>query len=266
MAEKHSTLTQERLKELLHYDPDTGVFTWLVRRGAANAGSVAGAYRDGGRITIYVDNIPYSAPNLAWLYVHGSFPPKNLKTINGITGDNRIANFYDPRIPMPKVIHAPLTADRVRELLDYDPESGVFTRKLVVGKTGDVGDVIGFVNKHNRVEISVDGKIYRAHRVAWLHFYGEWPKHSIDHIDCNPENNAISNLRDIPQALNAQNIRQARPNSLTGILGVRKRHNRWRVELGVNGKNLFIGTFGSPEEAQQAYIAAKRIHHAACTL
>lgn len=259
-------LTAERLREILHYNPETGVFTWRVRRGMALAESVAGNARPDGRITIYVDSSPYEASHLAWLYIHGSFPPKKLRRKNDDNSDNRIDNFYDPREPMPKVIHAPLTVERLRELVHYDPGSGVFTRLKITGKVGKVGDIAGSQNPQGRIEFSVDAKKYLAHRLAWLYMTGEWPDHEIDHIDGDPTNNRFTNLRDVPHWVNTQNLRAAKSHNKVGILGVRKRYNRWRAAIVVDGKEIFIGSFATPEEAQAAYIEAKRIHHLGNTL
>lgn len=261
-----ANLTAERLRELLHYDPETGVFTWRVRRGMALAASVAGNSREDGQITIYVDGKPHAASRLAWLYVHGSFPPKRLRRKNDDPSDNRIANFYDPRTPTPKVVHEPLTAERLRELVHYDPETGVFTRKKIIGKIGKVGDVAGALNPQGRMEFSVCGKIHLSHRLAWLYMTGDWPKHTIDHIDGDPTNNRFANLRDVPVCVNNQNIRKAKAGSITGVLGVRKRYNKWRPSIWVDGKAIFLGSFPTQEEASAAYIEAKRKYHVGNTL
>lgn len=266
MATKDSNLTQARLKELLHYNPETGVFTWLTRRGGSLAGDIAGCKGVTGRISIYVDNTPYAASRLAWLYVHGEFPHKDLRRKSKDLSDNRINNFFDPRLPMPKVVHSPLTSERLRELVNYDESTGVFTRRIVFGKTGKIGDVIGHTRPDGRIEVSIEGSVHLAHRVAWLYMTGEWPNEEIDHMDGNPSNNRFQNLRDISKVGNSQNQRKARGNSISGILGVHKRFNRWRAVIVVDGKSIFIGSFHTKEIAQQAYIDAKRRLHPACTI
>lgn len=86
-------LTQQRLQELLHYDPDTGIFTRLVRTAqVAPVGSVAGGKNGRGYIQIKIDGSMYLAHRLAWLYVHGGFPSKQIDHINCVKTDNRIAN------------------------------------------------------------------------------------------------------------------------------------------------------------------------------
>jgi stalled ribosome alternative rescue factor ArfA len=87
-------LTQERLKEVLTYSPDTGKFVWRVRKGPCKAGTEAGSPHNRGYILIHLDGHSYLAHRLAWLYVHGEFPPEGLfmDHINRVRDDNRIEN------------------------------------------------------------------------------------------------------------------------------------------------------------------------------
>lgn len=90
-----TNLTAARLRELLHYDPETGVFTNRVVRPRTVLGAVAGGHDSYGYITISVDVRRYLAHRLAWLYVYGEWPSKNLDHINGVRDDNRIANLRE---------------------------------------------------------------------------------------------------------------------------------------------------------------------------
>lgn len=84
-------LTQSRLKELIHYDPDSGVCRWIVNKARAKAGSLAGGLARG-YLRVHVDGRDYFVHRLAWLYVHGHMPPEFIDHVNHDKGDNRINN------------------------------------------------------------------------------------------------------------------------------------------------------------------------------
>ena len=90
------SVSHERLTELLHYDPETGVFTWRKYRGGhAKKGAVAGTHDTNGHRQILIDKHPHRAHRLAWLYVYGKWPEQVIDHINGVRDDNRIANLRD---------------------------------------------------------------------------------------------------------------------------------------------------------------------------
>jgi len=88
----NNTITVERVRELLDYDPETGVLTWKLSRGSVRAGKIAGSIDYKGYRTIQVDGINYRSHRLAWVYVYGYWPPEQLDHINGVRIDNRIKN------------------------------------------------------------------------------------------------------------------------------------------------------------------------------
>jgi hypothetical protein len=144
----------------------------------------------------------------------------------------------------------------------YDPESGFFTRRNCFFKSRD-GAVVGTKpTTTGYVYVSVDGRSYPAHRLAWLHMTGQWPKGQIDHIDMNGGNNRWSNLRLATRSQNRANTRK-RTDSSSPFKGVswRPRQKKWMATCGVGGKRHYLGYHATAEEAQAAYMAAAiRLH------
>lgn len=163
----------------------------------------------------------------------------------------------------------PLTQERLRELFHYDEATGIFTRLTSVSSNTMAGDIVGYVSKEGYRRIKCDGKMYRAHRLAWLYVHGRWPKDEIDHIDGNKSNNQLSNIRETTHSENMQNQRKARiDNVSSGLLGVtwHKNAKKW-VALIKAGKNKYhLGCFDTQSDAHSAYLAAKAIYHPFSTI
>ena len=103
------------------------------------------------------------------------------------------------------------------------------------------------------MDIGVNNRAYRAHRLAWLYMYGAWPSSGIDHVDRNPLNNAISNLREATPAQNMANVAATGHTFDTA-------HGKFRAQIKADGKNVYLGLFDTAEAASAAYReAAKRI-------
>lgn len=85
-------ITAERLRELVHYCPDTGTFKWLISRGTARAGAIAGSVDSYGYLQIKINKRPYLSHRLAWMYIHGKWPDGQIDHINGCRSDNRFCN------------------------------------------------------------------------------------------------------------------------------------------------------------------------------
>ncbi|MEY5100664.1 MAG: hypothetical protein RJA36_3383 [Pseudomonadota bacterium] len=161
---------------------------------------------------------------------------------------------------MPTSTHP--TAERLREVLSYDPATGAFTWRVTNSRRRVAGSPAGGAHKADgRVYIGIDGGLFKAHRLAWIYVHGALPPHGIDHIDGNPQNNRIANLRAATQAENMQNLRAAHRDSATGLLGVQGKRGRWIARLLVRGARFERGPFNTPQEAHEAYLALKAIHH-----
>lgn len=160
-----------------------------------------------------------------------------------------------------------LTAERLREVLAYCPDTGRFTWRVSGrGRFKRAGNAAGTVNGHGYVAITIDGQVYAAHRLAWLHVHGRWPEFEIDHRNGHRADNRIANLRDVPTAVNRQNLRAARRDSSTGVLGVSMRGGSPIASIQVNGRQRHLGVFSTVAAAGEAYVAAKRAMHEGCTL
>ena len=159
-------------------------------------------------------------------------------------------------------------AVRVRELLDYDEITGVFAWRVARPGTARVGVVAGASDGDGYWRIKVDGRRYRAHRLAWLWAHGTWPMGQIDHLDGNRLNNALANLRDVSHSVNAQNQREASRNNSSGLLGVSwaKNNGKWRAQIKAAGRVRVLGYFAVKEEAHARYVEAKREFHEGNTL
>lgn len=161
-----------------------------------------------------------------------------------------------------------LTAERLREVLSYDAETGAFTWRIATGPNARPGMVAGTASKAEGYRtISIDGALHKAHRLAWLYVHGVWPQEQIDHINTRRDDNWIANLREATRIVNTQNQRTAHSNNKCGLLGVSERPGgRWIARIRANGSLKYLGTFRSPELAHDEYIAAKRNLHEGNTL
>jgi HNH endonuclease/AP2 domain len=154
-----------------------------------------------------------------------------------------------------------LTPGRLRELLAYDLETGIFRWRVSRGSRSLIGSVAGYLHRDCRY-INMGGRNYRAHRLAWLYVHSEWPTGGLDHKDTNPTNNAITNLRLNTQPQNRANSRRRKDNK-SGFKGVSwdRRKRRWRTRITANSRRRDLGRFLTPERAHEAYCrAAHKLH------
>lgn len=156
---------------------------------------------------------------------------------------------------------AALTSERLKELLDYDPETGVFTRKPGKGVQGG-GGTAGCPHCNGYWMISVEGKAYLAHRLAWLYTSGHWPKDQLDHINGVRDDNRLVNLRESSSAGNGQNHGLSKA-STTGVTGVHwdKSRGKWLAHITVGWRTKHLGRFNTLEEAASARVEAKKRLH-----
>lgn len=162
-----------------------------------------------------------------------------------------------------------LTQERLKELLHYDPETGVFAWKVRPSNCVKVGDVAGTKHPKGYWRVRVDNDYYLAHRLAWLYVNGMIPDGlEIDHRDGDKLNNRLANLRLATRSQNQQNFRKPFSTSKSGMLGAswHAHKRKWRAAIKVGNKHEHIGYFDTAEEAHAAYVEAKRKHHQFNTL
>lgn len=158
--------------------------------------------------------------------------------------------------------------ETLKELLSYDSETGLFTWRVTMNSRAPAGKVAGS-DMYGYTQINSRGCCYAAHRLAWLYVHGVLPSGEIDHINGDKKDNRIANLRDVPHAINQQNRRQAHRKSSGLPLGVTlsyKARSPFKAMIQVAGKAIYLGIYGSPEQAHSAYVAAKRQMHSGCTI
>jgi hypothetical protein len=153
-----------------------------------------------------------------------------------------------------------ISQEKLKEMLNYDESSGVFTWVKTASKRIKQGSVAGRCNSHGYQVIGIDGLEYKAHRLAWLYVYGYLPESCIDHINCVRSDNRICNLR---LASNSQNKLNAIPqrNNSSGFKGVSRHKGRWRVQASVNGKRHHLGIFKDVIEAAKVYAEFAKKNH-----
>lgn len=152
-----------------------------------------------------------------------------------------------------------LTLDRktLLEYLEYNPETGIFIWIKRPANRVKVGAVAG-IEMPNATYITLKGKRFMAHRAAWLIFYGKEPENVIDHMNGNPNDNRICNLRDVPHSENCKNQKLYVTNT-TGIKGVylNKQTGSYYAQIVVDNKTKCLGSFKNLEDAAAARKAAE---------
>lgn len=155
------------------------------------------------------------------------------------------------------------TQDRLKELLSYDQETGVFTWKEHKKFRARAGNIAGTVTPRGYRLINIEGFIVPAHRLAWFYMLGVWPSVDIDHKNGFRDDNRWTNLRLLSRAQNMQNLHAPHKDNKTGFLGVVPHKDRFTAYIKCDGKNHYLGVFNTPELAHQAYLEKKRAIHPA---
>lgn len=149
-----------------------------------------------------------------------------------------------------------ITYERLREVIDYNPETGIPTWKQISKNSKmKIGDIAGCINKVSGYrEIKIDGKSYKMGRLAWLYMTGELPPIQVDHENRIRHDDRFNNLR-------LATWSQQQRNKNTKGVSFSRDHNKWRARIITDEKRLHLGYHNTFDEARSAYLKAKEIHH-----
>ncbi len=160
-----------------------------------------------------------------------------------------------------------MNQEYLRSILDYDSETGVFTwrHRPIVELAWNrkwANKTAGGVNGDGYIQIKIDGKKFKAHRLVWLHVYGEWPAEQLDHINGQRTDNRLCNLRAASHVQNTYN-RGPQSDNTSGYKGVswKKKSRKWQAVITVNRCQKHLGYFESVEDAHAVYAEAARELH-----
>lgn len=207
-------ITQDEIKSIWKYLPDTDSFIWSKSQTHRAANSPVRAID---RVNINGKEYRYS--RLKNLYLNNT-----------------------PYMTTLTQVSDPITIKQLRKILQYDASTGIFTWIEPRQYTTKVGDVAGSIENTGYISIRINKVSYLAHRLAWFYCFEEWPESYIDHIDRDKTNNALDNLREATAFENSRN-RAINKNNSSGYPGVYKRGSKWRAEIvikGIKKKNTLV--------------------------
>ena len=185
------------------------------------------------------------AGNRAWIRAQALLPPTS---IVGIGEQMNTQN---------------ITQARLKELLHYDPLTGIFTWKIRPSNAVFAGDRAGCLTKKGYRTIRIAGHTFYEHRLAWLYMTGVWPSKLIDHRDGVKSGNHWDNLRDVSGAENNHNIGGSPSHNTHGNIGATYdlRRGCWVARIQALEERKFLGSFATAKLASAAYLKAKdQIH------
>ena len=255
---RRPTLTQARVRELFDYDSEEGCLVWIKRPSKIK--SELGSYSPAGRLRrVTIDRVLYEYNKVVWLWHYGEYPESEVIHFDYNVLNNAVENLL-LKCDLKSI---PLTQERVRFLFDYNPETGVVTRKITTKYNARAGSVVGSLANTGYMIASVDGTVYLLHRIIWLWYYGYMPENNIDHINRNRQDCSINNLREVTQQCNSRNS-CLRLDNITGIKGVGldKKRNKFTVGIttAVLGLKRYytLGRFSDFTEAVAHRLAAEQ--------
>ena len=157
-----------------------------------------------------------------------------------------------------------LTQKYLKSILHYNIDTGLFIRKVSRGGNAVKGRVAGYKDVYGYIVIQINEKRYKAHRLAWFYMEGYWPEYQVDHINRVKSDNRWCNLRHITPSCNNKN-RNVSKISKSGVTGVIRERNKWRVRIKTPDSYKHIGCFDDLDEAVRArWVAEKKYNYPDC--
>jgi hypothetical protein len=155
-----------------------------------------------------------------------------------------------------------ITQEYLKDILIYDKETGIFTWKVNHTCKSKIGKLAGSIKQNKYVEVQINKKRYYAHRLAWLYEYGQFPKQQLDHINNNPNDNRIENLREASYSQNGMN-KSLQKNNKSGVKGVGwcETAKKWRARITINKIEYHLGLFSDLELAELVVTEARNKYH-----
>lgn len=249
-------LTQSLVRRVLNYDSKSGELTWRVAIARRlRVGMIAGVLsRRSGHRSVQIKGETTTVSRIIWLYVYGELPQVEVEHINGDGTDCRLSNL---RLHKSRKNES-LTINRLKQILRYESTTGLFYSKEI-HKQWKSGRILNYTAPDKRQSVLVDGNRYRAHRLAWFYTHGYWPSKHIDHINGDPSDNRLCNLREATRTQNMANSKRPITNT-TGYKGVswHKGASKYQVHIRHAGKIYYLGLFTSAKQGHKAYAAATK--------
>jgi hypothetical protein len=254
--------TKEQILQKYCYDGKNLVFAVDSGRGGRyKAGTVAGSVSESGIRMLHLNGKYYQAHQLIWCIEYGCWPTRVIRHIDGNLDNNELQNLTMDSDARGKV-DAPLNVERLRQVLNYDPATGMFTWKVSLRNRTLPGDKAGYMNNQGYMLCVIDQQKIRLHRAAWAIYYGTMPEGHLDHINGVRHDNRIENLRIATASENMQNT-ALRKNSTTKVKGIhlRKDTGKYSSSITVNGVTHWLGCFDNISDAKRARLAAENTLH-----